>query len=126
MLSAPRAALRAAAASRPGSKEGRIAFISSLIGFATCQKAPPKGAASRGTARRIVIDCPLHQRWRPGADELRGLAAGKLDRHCSGELDPRLDEGGIDPALEAAARVRDEAQFLPGAGDPLGIEIGAF
>ncbi len=46
MLSAPRSALRRAAASRPGRSEGRIAFISSLIGLARIQGEPPKASAS--------------------------------------------------------------------------------
>ena len=69
---------------------------------------------------------PVRHRRRSGADDLGGFAARQLDRHRGGDLQAGLDEGGIDAALEAAARVRDQAELLAGQRDMLGIEIGAF
>src|SRR3546814_16531298 len=37
-----------------------------------------------------------------------------------------IEEGGIDPALEAAARVAGECERLSGQRDELGREIGDF
>ena len=52
---APRSRLRATAASKPGSNEGRITFISSLIGFSNIQKAPSKSDACWSEMKDHVI-----------------------------------------------------------------------
>ena len=56
--------LRPAAASRPGSSDGRIAFISSLIGLARIQALPPNGSAS-ASAMKLQVTASLRPRWRP-------------------------------------------------------------
>ena len=222
---APRSALRCAAASRPGSSEGRMTFSSSLIGLASVQAPPPNGAASasetklhvtasfspraaaarrtralerlrrrRGRARRrprraaaatdgiasipsIRIDLldEIGRRLRRRAassarsrvqravdreaEPLRGsprcrsrgdrrgrracaasagsiarscarrsaacrraidlgrLAAGNVEHQPRRDREPGVEEGGIDAALEAAARVGGQAERLAGAGD---------
>ena len=43
-----------------------------------------------------------------------------------GNREPVFQKGRIDPALEPLARIAGQHQFLPGAGDMFGIEIGAL
>ena len=83
-------------------------------------------AAEGGAAGGIVGDDLGRLRRRAGADDLGRLAARQIDRHRRRQLQPILEEGGIDAALEPAPRVREEGQLLSGQSDMLGIEIGAF
>ena len=90
---APRFRLRAAAASRPGSSDGRITFSSSLIGLASVQAPPPNGAASRlgheaprhrlvepargGGAADAALELLLGRGGRPGDAGQRAAAASR-------------------------------------------------
>ena len=48
---------------------------------------------------------------------LRGLAAAEIEHHSGRELEPRQHEGGIDPAFEAVARIRNNAELAAGLRD---------
>ncbi|GJE72844.1 hypothetical protein CHKEEEPN_4405 [Methylorubrum podarium] len=57
------------------------------------------------------------------ADVARGAAA-QVDHEAGGEVEARQGEGRIDAALEAVARIGDEAEPPPGAGDVARIPEG--
>ena len=54
------------------------------------------------------------------------LAAGHLQHHGGAEVEARQDEAGVDAALEAVARVADDAGLAAGGGGAQRIEVGAL
>ena len=71
----------------------------------------------------IIVDAPRRERRGAGADHLGRLAAADRGDEPGQDGEAVVEEGGIDAALEAGARVRRERERLAGAGDALGIEI---
>jgi hypothetical protein len=75
---------------------------------------------------------------RPEADDGLGLrrcagdfaprrrAACGLHHHGGGEIEPGEDERGVDAALEAIARIADDAGLAASGGGAQRVEIGAF
>ena len=63
---------------------------------------------------------------RAGNPCLRRLAAGHLQHHGRGEIEAGLDEGRIDAALEAIARVALHAGLAAGGRRAQRIEVGAL
>ena len=59
-----------------------------------------------------------------GADHVRCFAPAGLEDQPGEQLQPRIEEQRIDPALEPAARVGGEVERAARRPDPLGIEIG--
>ena len=49
-----------------------------------------------------------------------------LDHQPRRDRQPLVEECRIDPALEPRPRITGQQQFLPGARNPLGVEISAF
>ena len=56
-----------------------------------------------------------------GDDQPRGLAAAEVDHHSRREFGAGYAEVGIDAALEAIARVGDDAELAPGLRDVGGV-----
>ena len=61
-----------------------------------------------------------------GADDAARLAAANVEDQPGQHRQPVVEEGWVDPALEAGAGVAGQLQGLAGAGDPLGVEESDF
>src|ERR1700758_5477889 len=73
-----------------------------------------------GQSRQLLerkIDNARGHLWCTCDGDLRGLAAAQLDHHASRKLEARQHESGIDPALEAIARVRLDAELATSLRD---------
>ena len=79
--------------------------------ISTCSFAEISTPASVFTRSSRKVTENRRMRRLAGDHQLRGLAAAKLQDHVGRDLGARLDEGRIDAALEAEARVGDDAEL---------------
>ena len=82
--------------------------------------------AQRQGARRIEGHRLVRDRRLAGADDAARLAAANVEDQAGQDRQAVVEEGRVDAALEAAARVAGQLQRLAGAGDALGVEISDF
>ena len=94
--------------------------------IASCSSTGMSTPASVFTRSRRSGTARLRIGGAPAMHELRGFAAAEFQDHARGDLRAGLDEGRIDAALEAIARIGIDAELAAGRGGADRIEIGRF
>ncbi len=102
-------AVRSPSSSTVKPSRSRIAVALGLRDVDAGQALRPR---SRGNRRRA-----LGAGRAPATTSSRRLAAAEFEDQLRRELEARQSEGGIDAALEAIARVGDDAELAAGVGD---------
>ncbi len=110
----------------PGRHRRRVAFDFETQAVEDCTLAIFRDLdrSQRSRPAKVEADAAAFCRGLAGANLRRRLAAADVEDQAAQDRQPLVEEGRIDPALEAAPRVAGQRQRLSGAGDPVGGEIG--